>query len=146
MNCCSERRDKAGSQRDGAHPHFQQKELFDYCVRQNIVPIGFAPWLAKPARRDRTESDTAAMEDPVIKDIAKSTISSAAVCSNGRSGANTDTLFNAPRNHSTISLYRRTPADEEMEAISGIDKNCRLVKGQVFLWKGAKDWTDLWDS
>jgi alcohol dehydrogenase (NADP+) len=35
--------------------------------------------------------------------------------------------------------------DEEMNEIAGIDKNCRLIKGQVFLWEGAKDWKDLWD-
>jgi alcohol dehydrogenase (NADP+) len=32
-----------------------------------------------------------------------------------------------------------------MQAIAGIDKNCRLIKGQVFLWERAKDWEDLWD-
>lgn len=34
---------------------------------------------------------------------------------------------------------------EEMEEIAKIDQNCRLIKGQVFLWKGAKSWEDLWD-
>ena len=34
---------------------------------------------------------------------------------------------------------------EEMEAIRMEDKNCRLVKGQVFLWEGAEGWEDLWD-
>ena len=29
--------------------------------------------------------------------------------------------------------------------ISMIDKNCRLIKGQVFLWETAKGWEDLWD-
>ena len=33
----------------------------------------------------------------------------------------------------------------EMQAIAGIDKNCRLIKGQVFLWKPDQDWQDLWD-
>jgi alcohol dehydrogenase (NADP+) len=33
----------------------------------------------------------------------------------------------------------------EMEAIAGIDRGCRLVKGQVFLWQGAESWEDLWD-
>ena len=33
----------------------------------------------------------------------------------------------------------------EMEAIKAIDKNCRLVKGQVFTWKGAT-WEDLWND
>jgi hypothetical protein len=35
--------------------------------------------------------------------------------------------------------------EEEMEAISTIDKNCRLIKGQVFLWKDNQSWEDLWD-
>jgi hypothetical protein len=35
--------------------------------------------------------------------------------------------------------------DAEMETIKKADKNCRLIKGQVFLWEGAKDWEDLWD-
>ena len=34
---------------------------------------------------------------------------------------------------------------EEMEAIRREDRNCRLIKGQVFLWEGAGGWEDLWD-
>jgi hypothetical protein len=34
---------------------------------------------------------------------------------------------------------------QEMSAIAGIDKNCRLIKGQVFLWESARNWEDLWD-
>ena len=26
-----------------------------------------------------------------------------------------------------------------------MEKGNRLVKGQVFLWEGAKDWRDIWD-
>jgi len=32
-----------------------------------------------------------------------------------------------------------------MEAISKIDKGCRLIKGQVFLWKEDQTWEALWD-
>ena len=32
-----------------------------------------------------------------------------------------------------------------MQDISKIDKNCRLIKGQVFLWKADQTWEDLWD-
>jgi hypothetical protein len=32
-----------------------------------------------------------------------------------------------------------------MAAIAGIDRNCRLIKGQVFLWKQDQHWEDLWD-
>jgi alcohol dehydrogenase (NADP+) len=35
--------------------------------------------------------------------------------------------------------------DEEMAILKSIDKNNRLIKGQVFLWEGAKGWEDLWD-
>jgi len=34
---------------------------------------------------------------------------------------------------------------KDMEEISKIDKNCRLIKGQVFLWKDSQSWEDLWD-
>lgn len=36
--------------------------------------------------------------------------------------------------------------DEEMAKIATLEKNNRLVKGQVFLWEGATDWHDLWDG
>ena len=35
--------------------------------------------------------------------------------------------------------------EEEMQEIAGIDRNCRLIKGQVFLWKEGQAWEDLWD-
>ena len=34
---------------------------------------------------------------------------------------------------------------EEMAAIAKIDRNCRLIKGQVFLWREGQSWEDLWD-
>jgi alcohol dehydrogenase (NADP+) len=34
---------------------------------------------------------------------------------------------------------------DEMTEIEAIDKNCRLVKGQVFLWKPGQTWEALWD-
>jgi hypothetical protein len=32
-----------------------------------------------------------------------------------------------------------------MSAIAKIDRQCRLIKGQVFLWKENQSWEDLWD-
>jgi hypothetical protein len=32
-----------------------------------------------------------------------------------------------------------------MKAIGALDRNCRLIKGQVFLWKDGQSWEDLWD-
>jgi len=34
---------------------------------------------------------------------------------------------------------------QDMADLAGIDKNCRLIKGQVFLWKADQSWEDLWD-
>jgi diketogulonate reductase-like aldo/keto reductase len=52
-----------------------------------------------------------------------------------------------PRNYAAnLECLKTTPlTDEEMRAIAGIDKNCRLIKGQVFLWKDNQSWEDLWD-
>ena len=36
--------------------------------------------------------------------------------------------------------------DAEMATITTLERNNRLVKGQVFLWPGATDWHDLWDE
>ena len=35
--------------------------------------------------------------------------------------------------------------DADMEAIAAIDRNCCLIKGQVFLWRDGQSWEDLWD-
>jgi hypothetical protein len=32
-----------------------------------------------------------------------------------------------------------------MANIARIDRNCRLIKGQVFLWRENQGWEDLWD-
>jgi alcohol dehydrogenase (NADP+) len=37
-------------------------------------------------------------------------------------------------------------SNEEMRAIAAIDRNCRLIKGQVFLWKDGQTWEALWDT
>ena len=36
-------------------------------------------------------------------------------------------------------------SDNEMAEIAAIDRNCRLIKGQVFLWKEGQTWEALWD-
>lgn len=34
---------------------------------------------------------------------------------------------------------------EEMRDLARIDRNCLLIKGQVFPWKDGQGWEDLWD-
>jgi hypothetical protein len=35
---------------------------------------------------------------------------------------------------------------DEMGRLAGVDRNCRMIKGQVFLWKENQSWGDLWDT
>jgi len=133
------------------HPHLQQQALFDYVVNHGMLPIGFCP-LGSPGRpeRDRTPADTVDMEDPVVIAIAKAhALHPSAICLKWaiQRGQIPIPLSTNPR-HYTANLRAATDdplTPEEMAAIAKIDRNCRLVKGQVFLWRGAKGWEDLWD-
>ncbi len=133
------------------HPHFQQPELFDYVVAQGLLPIGYCP-LGSPGRpeRDRTPEDTVDIEDPVIVSIAKAHgIHPAIVCIKWavQRGQIPIPMSSNPRNY-TANLRAATEdplTPAEMAEIAKIDRNCRLIKGQVFLWSGASGWEDLWD-
>ena len=132
------------------HPHFQQPELFQYCLDNNIVPIGFCP-IGSPNRpdRDRTPDDTSPTEDPVILEIAeRHNVHPAVVCIKWavQRGQVPIPFSTTPRNYTAnLKAVTEDPlTDEEMAAINSIDRNCRLIKGQVFLWEGAESWEDLW--
>jgi len=133
------------------HPHFQQPELFDFVVKNGIVPVGFCP-LGSPSRplRDRTPGDTSDMEDPVIVSIAERLgVHPSVVCIKWAVQHGHVPIPFSVKRHQYLSSLRAltTPplTDEDMKAIAGIDKHCRLVKGQVFLWKEDQPWEDLWD-
>lgn len=133
------------------HPHFQQPELFRYMVENDIVPIGFSP-IGSPKRpeRDRTLSDTVDIEDPVIVKIAnRLNIHPAVVCLKWAVQRG-EVVIPFSVTHSKIisnieGVIGEPLSNQEMADISKIDKNCRLIKGQVFLWKEAHGWEDLWD-
>ncbi len=133
------------------HPHFQQQELYNYLLQNDILPIGYSP-IGSPGRpeRDRTAEDTVDIEDPVIVKIAKRlNIHPAVVCIKwGIQRGHVVIPFSVKPDKimSNLNTVGSAPIlPEEMEEISKIDKNCRLIKGQVFLWEGAKGWEDLWD-
>lgn len=133
------------------HPHFQQPELFNFVRDNGIEPVAFAP-LGSPDRpeRDRTPEDTVDIEDPVIVDIAgRLGVHPAVVCIKWaiQRGA-TPIPFSTKRSNYLSNLRASVSPplrNEDMRAIAGIDKNCRLIKGQVFLWKEDQRWEDLWD-
>lgn len=133
------------------HPHFQQPELFSYVTGKGILPIGYSP-LGSPGRpeRDRTPEDTVDLEDPVITAIAeKHRIHPAQVCIKWavQRGQIPIPFSVKEKNYmGNLKCVTEDPlTDQEMKAISAIDKNCRLIKGQVFLWKDGQTWEALWD-
>lgn len=133
------------------HPHFQQQQLFDFVVKAGIAPIGYCP-LGSPSRpeRDRTAEDTVDMEDPVILEVARRTgLAPAAVCLKwGVQRGQAVIPFSVKREQYVASLQAVVApplSPENMAAIATIDRNCRLVKGQVFLWRDGQSWEDLWD-
>jgi len=133
------------------HPHFQQPELFEFVTSNGIVPIGYSP-IGSPNRpeRDRTQGDTVDLDDPVIAGIAqRMNVHPAAVCLKWavqRGQIPIPFSVNRKNYLSNLNAITENPlSDEDMKLISAIDKNCRLIKGQVFLWEGASGWEDLWD-
>lgn len=132
------------------HPAFQQKELFDYALSHGIRPVGFCP-LGSPSRpeRDKTSEDVAAMSMPVVQSIATAHgIHPAGVCLKWahQRGAIPIPFSVKPAQYTANLHYLDEPplADEEMSLIEEADANCRLIKGQVFLWEGAAGWEDIW--
>jgi diketogulonate reductase-like aldo/keto reductase len=133
------------------HPHFQQPEFFRYLLDKGIQPIGYSP-IGSPGRpqRDRTSEDTSPVEDPVIVEIAqKLGVHPAVACIKWAiQHGQIPIPFSAnPRNilSNLLGVISQPLASADMEDIARLDRNCRLIKGQVFLWKDDQSWEDLWD-
>lgn len=134
------------------HPCFQQKELFDWLREHDIQPVGFMP-LGSPNRpeRDMVSTDIADMKVPELKAIAdKRGVHPAIICLKWAVRRGQIPIPFSVVEAEYVSNLQSTLADpltdEEMQIISTLEKNNRLVKGQVFLWPGANDWHDLWDE
>jgi diketogulonate reductase-like aldo/keto reductase len=133
------------------HPHFQQPELFRFVKDHGMEPVGYSP-IGSPNRpeRDRTPDDTVDMEDPVIVAIARRLgIAPAVVCIKWAVQRGQTAIPQSARRANYLANLRGVAGapltDDDMRAIAGIDRNCRLIKGQVFLWKENQSWEDLWD-
>jgi diketogulonate reductase-like aldo/keto reductase len=133
------------------HPHFQQPAFFDYLQKQGIAAIGYSP-IGSPARpeRDRTPEDTVPTADPVIVELARRyNAHPAEICLRWAiTRGQTPIPFSTTRRNYRANLLAATQpplSDEEMRAIAAIDRNCRMIKGHVFLWRDNQSWEDLWD-
>ncbi|WP_026493889.1 aldo/keto reductase family protein [Butyrivibrio sp. XPD2006] len=133
------------------HPSFQQQELFGYANAHGIVPIGFCP-IGSPSRpeRDRCSTDVADTELPEVVSVAKNhDVHPAVICIKWAVQRGMCTIpfsVKEPQYISNLKCTTEDPlSDEEMELLKAAERGCRLVKGQVFLWPGATEWTQLWE-
>lgn len=133
------------------HPSFQQKELFEYCVQRDIQPVGFCP-IGSPRRPDRDvmPDDVADMEIPQVVEIAqKHGVHPAIVCLKWAVQRGEIPIPFSVKEEQYYNNLKCVTEDylteDEMKALNSLDYNCRLVKGQVFLWENAEGWEDLWD-
>lgn len=132
------------------HPCFQQQEIFDYLVAHDIQPVGYMP-LGSPRRpeRDIVPEDVADMEMPELREIAKAHgVHPAIICLKWAHQRGAIPIPFSVHNYAANleAMVTEPLTEEEMKTIATLERNNRLVKGQVFLWPGAKDWHDLWDE
>lgn len=133
------------------HPTFQQPELLSFVVSNGIVPIAYSP-IGSPDRpeRDRTPTDAVDIRDPIIVKIAQERgIHPAAVCVKWSAQKGLIPIPFSTKKGNLLNNLKSVCDDpltpEEMREIGKADKNSRLIKGQVFLWKDGQTWEDLWD-
>ena len=134
------------------HVCFQQQEIFDYLMAHDIQPIGFMP-LGSPQRpeRDMCQEDVADLQIPEMQEIAKAHGCHPALIAlkwaHQRGQIPIPFSVHEAEYVSNLKAMTEDPlTEEEMKTIETLERNNRLVKGQVFLWEGAKDWHDLWDE
>ena len=132
------------------HPCFQQRELFDYLKARDILPIAYMP-LGSPRRpeRDILPEDIADMQMPELVSIAQAhQCHPAIICLKWALQRGSLPIPFSVHNYEAnlAAAVTEKLTDEEMARIATLERGNRLVKGQVFLWPGAKDWHDLWDE
>lgn len=134
------------------HPCFQQQEIFDYLVERNIAPIGYMP-LGSPSRpeRDVFADDVADLQMPEMIEIAKKhNVHPANIALKWGQQRGEIIIPFSVEEHKYVSNLKCVTVDplsaDEMKTFATLERGNRLVKGQVFLWEGAKDWHDLWDE
>ena len=134
------------------HPTMQQGRLFQYCLDHGVQPIGYSP-IGSPARpeRDRTPEDICDIEMPEVVSVARAHgVHPAVICVKWAFQRGQVPIPFTTKAKNALGNLKAVTEDpltiEEMEILASCERNCRLIKGQVFLWPGAESWLDLWDA
>ena len=134
------------------HPSFQQEELFRYTLENGMQPVGYCP-IGSPSRpeRDRSFDDVDDMKMPELVEIAAAHgVHPALICLKWAVQRGQVPIPFSVKPEQYLSNLKAVTSDpltaEEMRVMRTLDRNARMIKGQVFLWPGAKSWRDLWDT
>lgn len=134
------------------HPCFAQNDFFTYLRDQKMWPVAYCP-LGSPERpeRDTDPNDVPVMKHPVIVRMAKKHgVHPALICIKWAVARGQIPIPSSIARQEIADNIRAVVADpldpEEMLALATLNCECRLIKGQVFLWEGAESWRDLWDE
>lgn len=134
------------------HPTFQQPTLFRFCVDNDIQPVGYSP-LGSPSRpdRDREDADPVDVDHPIVQRIAAAHgVHPAVVCLKwavARGQVPIPFSVKPEQYRANLDGALTDPLTAaELTAMAAVDADARLIKGQVFLWRGADSWRDLWDE
>ena len=91
------------------------------------------------------------MEHPVVVAIATArNVHPAAICLKWAQANGIVPIPQSTKERNLRSNLESVVSDpltpQEVAMLEKIDCNSRLIKGQVFLWPEAENWTDLWDE
>lgn len=134
-----------------AHPTFQQQELSQFCRDHGIQVVASSP-LGSPSRpdRDRSDGDLVDLAQPVVRGLAEARgTHPAAICLKWaitRGQIPIPFAVKPEQLAANLAAANGTPLGAwEIEAMRSVERNNRLIKGQVFLWPSASSWRELWD-
>jgi len=134
------------------HPTFQQEELFTFSVLNGVLPVAYSP-IGSPLRpqRNKMPGDLVDTQDPIVVRVADAHhMSPAVVCIKWavqRGQVPVPFSANPTNMLSNLQAVMGSPLSrEEMKALRAVDRNCRLSRGQGYLWPGATSYRELWED
>lgn len=133
------------------HPCLAEPRFFEYLMANKVQPIAFCP-MGSPGRpaRDTDPSDVEVLTHPTLVKLAEArNVHPAVICIKWAVQRGQIPIPSSIHRIKYLANIKAAVGDpltsEEMAEVATVDCGSRLIKGQVFLWEGAKSWRDLWD-
>ncbi len=135
-----------------SHPFFQQKPLFDYCRKKNIIFTAYSPLGSqdRPARL-KSDDEPLLLEHPVITAIADETNSTPGQILIAWALQRGTAVI--PKSSNPIRLRQNYEANhlglspDQMKRIDALERGYRYVNGSIWALKGSPYTLDkIWDQ